>query len=152
MSKPFRHSFLMSEKKRFQQGVMSVEFALIAMIFITLLLGVLEFGRWIFTMNAATEATRWGARLAVVCSKNDPVIAKKMCSIFGCSDATNISIDYSPTDCDATNCKSVKVSLKNASFTPVLPFMGAAVPLPVFSTTLPRESMDSAGGNNEVCK
>ena len=41
-----------------QRGAAIIEFALVAMIFFTLLIGVMEFGRWLFTLNAAGEATR----------------------------------------------------------------------------------------------
>ena len=44
-----------------------VEFAIVAVVFFMLLLGIMDFGRMLFQWNAAAEATRWGARVAVVC-------------------------------------------------------------------------------------
>lgn len=134
-----------------------VEFAFVAMIFFTLLLGIMEFGRWLFTLNAAAEATRWGARLAAVCSKDAPVIEAKMRFMLGSLDPNRtdqISIQYTPTGCDATNCEAVTVSLTNVSFTPLIPFMGVAVPIPPFTTSLPRELMNSTvdGTANPVCE
>lgn len=136
---------------RRQAGAAIVEFALVAMIFFTLLLGIMEFGRWLFTLNAANEATRWGARLAVVCSVDAPVIKQKMRAILGesVSDNNQISVQYVPSGCDASNCETVTVQLSGATFTPVVPFMGATVALPPFTTSLPRELMNSAG--NPVC-
>lgn len=145
LSQP-RHCLL---PRRRQRGVLAVEFALVGMIFFTLLLGIMEFGRWMFTLNAATEATRWGARLAAVCSQNDPNIKVRMRAILGSVSNAQIALQYEPASCDASSCKTVSVSLTNASFTPHIPFMGAAIPLPPFTTSLPRELMNSAG--NPVC-
>ncbi len=132
-----------------QTGEAIVEFAIVALVFFTLLIGVMEFGRWMFTLNAATEATRWGARLAAVCDQDDPHIKQKMRFILGSVTDAQIAIQYQPSGCDASNCSSVEVSLVNASFTPLIPFFGTAVALPAFSTNLPRESMAST--DNPVC-
>lgn len=140
--------------RRRQRGMAIVEFAFVAMIFFTLLLGIMEFGRWMFTLNAAAEATRWGARLAAVCSIGDTGIEAKMRFILGSLDPARtdqILINYTPTGCNAGNCEKVKVSLQNVSFTPLIPipFMGVAVPIPPFTTSLPRELMNS--DDNPIC-
>ncbi len=43
---------------RRQKGVAALEFALIASVFFTLLIGVMEMGRVLFYFNTAAEATR----------------------------------------------------------------------------------------------
>ncbi len=136
--------------RRRQRGMAIIEFAIVAVLFFTLLLGVMEFARWMFTLNAATEATRWGARLAAVCDKDDARIKQKMRFILGSVVDAQIAIRYAPPGCDVSNCSTVEVSLINASFTPLIPFMGVALPLPAFTTSLPRESMKSA--DNPVCQ
>lgn len=136
--------------RRAQAGAAIVEFAFVAMIFITLLIGVMEFGRWLFTLNAANEATRLGARLAVVCSIADAgFIKNRMHGMASGVPVANMVIDYVPTGCDAGTCKTVTVRLSGATFTPLIPLMGGAVPIPAFSASLPRELMNSAG--NPVC-
>lgn len=131
-----------------QKGATAVEFALVALFFLTLLIGIMEFGRWLFTLNAASEATRWGARLAVVCDMNDADIKARMRAISrGLTDA-QISISYAPAACDTSACL-VTVTLSGVTFTPLIPFMGVAVPVPPYRTSLPRELMDSA--DNPVC-
>lgn len=135
-------------KRSVQKGATAVEFALVALFFLTLLIGIMEFGRWLFTLNAASEATRWGARLAVVCSMNEPEIKERMRSISRGLTNAQISITYSPPACDSTTCL-VNVSLSGVTFTPLIPFLGAAVPVPPYSTSLTRELMDSTG--NPVC-
>lgn len=135
-----------------QRGVLIVEFALVALlVFFPLLLAIMEFSRWLFTLNAAAEATRWGARAAVVCSMNNmPVQQKMRATLGGIVDA--LVIDYVPAGCDQQSCVSVKASIVGATFTPLIPYFGVALPIPAFSTTLPRESMDNAGTDNEVCQ
>lgn len=134
--------------RRAQSGAAMVEFALVAMIFIMIALAIMEFGRWMFTLNAASEATRWGARLAAVCSLDEPTIKEKMQSILPVT-AAQIAISYSPAGCMAANCQMVEVRLVDVHFNPLFPFMSAGVPVPPFTTTLTRELMNSAG--NPVC-
>ena len=49
-----------------QRGVATVEFALVALLFFTLLLAIIEIGRMLFIFNTMQEMTRRGAREAVV--------------------------------------------------------------------------------------
>lgn len=67
---------------RRQRGATMVEFAIVAGLLVSLLIGIMEMGRMLFYWNATTEATRLGARLAVVCDFNDPDIKAKMVSFF----------------------------------------------------------------------
>lgn len=141
---------------RRQRGAAIVEFALVAMIFLTLLIGIVEFGRWLFTLNTASEATRLGARWAVVCSVSDAdKIKDRMRYYMSGVSREQIRIDYRPAACDPswtaeTNaCESVAVGLSGVTFTPMIPLMNAAVSVPSFTTTLPREYMQSTG--NPVC-
>lgn len=145
-------NFNSSQSTRRQRGVLIVEFALVALlVFLPLLLGIMEFSRWLFTLNAAAEATRWGARVAVVCNINEMPVRQKMRATLG-GIVDSMVIDYSPTGCDKDSCAAVTASLVGASFTPMIPYFGVTLPIPAFTTTLPRESMDSAGTDNEVCQ
>lgn len=135
-----------------QRGVAAVEFALIAALFFTLLIGIMEMGRLLWTWNAAVEATRLGARLAVVCDKNDPVIIARMRAMLPSYATATITIDYLDppnASCDVSTCKSVRVRLSAYTHQTIIPLLPLAVPLPAFQTTLPRESMSSSG--NPVC-
>lgn len=134
-----------------QRGAAIVEFALVAMIFFTFLIGIMEFGRWLFTLNAASEATRLGARVAVVCDKDDAAIKAKMRAILSSLTNAQISINYSPSACDTSACM-VTVQLDGVTFTPVVPFLGLSVQIPRFTTSLPREYLNSEGSTNPVCK
>lgn len=132
-----------------QRGVAAVEFALIASIFFTLVFGVMEMGRILFYMNTAAEATRLGARVAVVCDVNAAVIKTKMINMLGILTAADININYTPATCNASTCESVTVSVTKNNIQTFIPFIPLRFNLPAFSTSLPRESLTSA--NNPVC-
>jgi Flp pilus assembly protein TadG len=131
-----------------QRGVAAVEFALIASIFFTLLIGVMEMSRVLFYMNTATEVTRLGARLAVVCDVNAPMVKTRMINMLNILTATDINVDYKPSGCSSSTCESVTVSVTK-SINTFIPLVPLTLTMPPFSTTLPRESLTSA--TNPVC-
>jgi hypothetical protein len=142
----------MSAIRRRQHGATLVEFALVSVLFFTLVMAIVEFGRWLSTLELASEATRRAARMAVVCDINDATIRTRMQSylpMLGLAD-NQISIGYFPAGCNKTNCQSVSVGITGATFTPHIPFLMAAFPVPPFSTSLPRESMESTSADGEV--
>ncbi|HEY2962448.1 MAG TPA: TadE/TadG family type IV pilus assembly protein [Pyrinomonadaceae bacterium] len=49
-----------------ERGTTVAEFAVVALLFFTLIFGIIEFGRLLYTHNALTDATRRGARFAVL--------------------------------------------------------------------------------------
>lgn len=128
-------------RARRQAGVAAVEFALVAALFFTILLGAIEMARLLWTWNAAGEATRLGARLAVVCDMNDPGIFRRMQVMLPALQSTNVKIDYFS--------QSVRVTLAGYTHVPIIPFVPLSIPIPPFQTTLPKEFMQSAG--NPVC-
>lgn len=138
-----------------QRGVAAVEFALIASIFFMLLIGIMEMGRILFYWNTATEATRLGARLAVVCNIDDGAIKSRMMALFPMLKPGSIAIDYLPGNCTADNCVQVTVSIVAAGtvIPTYIPFVPLSLTLPGFATTLSRESMSSSadGVANPVC-
>jgi Flp pilus assembly protein TadG len=143
--------------RRRERGVAAVEFALIAPVFFMLLIGIMQMGLFFFYWNTATEATRLGARVAVVCDVNasqsatNPVI-KNMRRMLPILQPSNISVAYSPAGCDATSCVSVTVSVSNVTVGTVVPFVKSfSIGIPNFSTTLPRESLNSQSGTNPTC-
>ena len=145
---------LTSAHRRFRQsGATAVEFALISAVFFTTLLGMMEMGRMLYYWNSAAEATRLGARLAVVCDLNDADIRVRMRHLLAIAPAANISIDYQPASCTVDTCQTVTVSLSNVSVATFIPFVPLTLTIPPFSTSLPRESMRSTvdGQANPMC-
>jgi Flp pilus assembly protein TadG len=69
-----------SARRRHQrlEGAAAVEFALVLPLFALLLLGLIDFGHFFFTMNTITNAAREGARRAVVTSDATGAQAKTM--------------------------------------------------------------------------
>jgi Flp pilus assembly protein TadG len=138
-----------------QRGVAAVEFALVSSLFFTLLFGVMEMGRLLWAWNAATEATRLGARLSVVCDIGDADIKARMITRLPVLAGTNISITYlnppaAPNTCTAANCKAVRVALSGYTHDTIIPFLPLSLTLPAFGTTLRKEFMNSTA--NEVCQ
>ena len=144
-----------------QRGVAAVEFALLAPLFFAFLFGIIEMARVLYLMNAATEATRLGARVAVVCDKIDynpatyTAIVSRMQDILpGLAATGDVNIEYGPAGCTQANCQTVSVSIIPGAFTinTFIPFLPFTVDLPAFKSTLPRESLSSTGyGNNVLC-
>lgn len=137
-----------------QRGVAAVEFALIASLLFMLLIGIMEFSRITFYWNAATEATRLGARLAVVCDMEAAAIKTRMTALFPVIDADTIAIEYWPAECLINSCQQVRVSIRaTAELTTYIPGVNMHAMFPPFVTTLPRESMMSSfdGNPNPVC-
>jgi Flp pilus assembly protein TadG len=143
-----------SSGRRRQRGVAAVELGLVMALFVTVLLGVMEMSRLLWTWNAAAEATRLGARLAVVCDVNDATVVDRMRQTLPALTASNIQIDYLDpgkplNSCSAQTCKSVRVTLSGYTHRPIIPLAALAIAIPTFQTTLTKEVMQSAG--NPVC-
>ncbi len=132
-----------------QGGVLAVEFALIASVFFMLLLGAVEVARVLWVWNAAAEATRYGARIAVVCDLSDSDIKAHMREALSALADANITLTYLPAGCNANSCESVTVTLSGYTQQTFIPFTTFQPSLPAFRTTLPREYLSSA--NNPAC-
>lgn len=146
------------------RGAAIVEFALVVTIFLMLLLGIMDFGRWLYTLNAASEATRLGARVAVVCDINDSAIKERMRRILPQAADANITITYYGSDpnspgnwvngCTIGTCAGVNVRLTDFKIEGIAWFLPVELPIPPFSTSLVRESLLSAidGSSSPVCQ
>ena len=131
-------------KKR-QLGATAVEFALVFIIFLAFLLGILDFSRMLFTWSAANEATRAGARFAVVCDdteKSAQVLAKMQQLL---PQIQTINLAWTPSGCNAATCEGVTLTITKLNYQWISPIAGLAklspIPMPTFSTHLPREIM-----------
>jgi Flp pilus assembly protein TadG len=132
-----------------------VEFAFATIVFFLILFGILEFSRALWTWNTIVQATRAGARYAVV---ESPVVA----------DVKNVVVYYNPAgtgspvlpglttanvvvtfqknfgvDVTATpfTADVVRVEISNYNFNFMIPLFGSSIPLPSFATTLPVEGL-----------
>lgn len=133
-------------RRRAQRGATIVEFALVASVLIMLLIGIFEFGRVLFYWNTASEAVRLGARTAVVCDVNAAGVVKRVKSLLPLLSDANVSVSYTPASCDVTTCAFVTVGVTNVTVKTMIPFVNVKIKMPPFTTTLPRESLNSATG------
>ena len=141
-----------------QQGLLMVEFAIIAPVFFMLLFAAIEVARLLFVMNTITEATRRGARVAVVCPVDHADIMRVTLfdapgsagdsPILNNMSNANIDVAYFDEDGVATtnypDIDFVRVSIQNYQHTLLIPFIPAEsliLNMPSFATTLPAESL-----------
>jgi Flp pilus assembly protein TadG len=145
--------------RKSQHGAAAVELALVAIVFFMLLIGIVEAGRVLFTWNAAVEATRYGARVAVVCDLgNKAAVVASMQKIMPALTTDNVVVVY--------GAQEVSVSTQDLPISPLIPRPTPApapdsatqrtpfiLTVPPFTTTLPRESMANSieGRPNPVC-
>lgn len=139
---------------RRQRGAMAVEFGLVAFLLCTALIGAMEVGRLLWTWNAAAEATRLGARLAAVCTPNEPNIKKRMREQLPALNSDQIELSYINAGGGPGNVAStvfVRVSLQGYQHRLLVPLPStlADIPIPSFTTTVRREVMLNA--NQPAC-
>ncbi|CAN7299182.1 TadE/TadG family type IV pilus assembly protein [Variovorax sp. LjRoot84] len=141
--------------KRKQTGATIVEFALGLIIFFMFLFGITDFARMLFTWSAANEATRAGARYAVVCDDTfqQAQVLAKMQTLLPQINA--IDVAWIPSGCNAATCEGVTVTITSLNYQWISPIAGAArlapIPMPTFSTFLPREVMHQDLNSDAIC-
>lgn len=135
-------------------GATTVEFALGLIIFLMFLLGIVDFARMLFTWNAAQEATRAGARYAVVCddTAQQALVLARMKALL--PQISTVSVDWAPSGCTASTCQGVTVSITGLNYQWISPIASATaplIPMPGFSTYLPREVMRKDPNSAAIC-
>lgn len=136
-------------------GATTVEFALVLIVFLTFFLGITDFSRMLFTWNAANEATRAGARYAVVCDDTGykPQVLAKMQALL--PQIGDINLAWSPAGCTSATCEGVTVTITSLNYQWISPIAGsaqlAAISMPSFSTYLPREIMRQDPNSAAIC-
>jgi Flp pilus assembly protein TadG len=142
-----------------QKGLALVEFAIIGAVALMMIFAVVEIARAIFVANALTEATRRGARMAVVCPINDPAIAQvatfnapgggNTSPIVSYLDTSDFVLEYldragnvldSPRD-NFLAIRYIQLRVVDFEHELLIPFANFTFTMPEFSTRLPRESL-----------
>ncbi len=138
-----------------QQGATAVEFALVLILFLTFTLGIIDFARMLFTWSAANEATRAGARYAVVCDDtlNDGLVLAKMQALL--PQITTIDLAWTPAGCSPATCEGVELTIVDLDYQWISPVAGLAsmapIAMPSFSTYLTREMMGQDDNHDAIC-
>ncbi|MEK9775438.1 MAG: TadE/TadG family type IV pilus assembly protein [Quisquiliibacterium sp.] len=132
-----------------QAGVTAVEFALIAWILILLLIGIMEIARIMFVWNSANEATRYGARAAVVCpiGANDLVL-KRMQTFLPMLTQDKVSITY-PNVNEIPAFVSVEIS--GLTIDSVFTLFNFPIPIPASRTIITAESFAGTASTSWLC-
>ncbi|MET3443612.1 Flp pilus assembly protein TadG [Variovorax paradoxus] len=135
-------------------GATTIEFSLGLLVFLMLVLGIVDFARMLFTWNAASEATRAGARYAVVCDDTgqQALVLARMQALL--PQITTVSVAWTPAGCTAATCQGVTVGITGLNYQWISPIVGAAaplIPMPSFSTFLPREVMRKDLHSPTIC-
>jgi len=147
-----------------ERGTTVAEFAVVALLFFTIIFGIIEFGRLLYTHNALTDATRRGARFAALHSKDagekvkDAVVygskaeavdfdRKTAIPVINGLTTDMVDVHYegvkiSETDTASygTNLGTTTVKIEGYTFDLLIPVIGRQLTLPPYSTTLTAES------------
>ena len=137
-----------------QRRAALVEFAIVATVFLTLLFGVVEFGRFFWTHNALRDAARRGVRYATI-RKNDAagIQAVKNMVVYGDPNAnsstatpvvsglttSNVAVEYVNYNGVLLSSRA-SVSIVNYQFQFAVPIIGGTTTMPAYRTSLPGES------------
>lgn len=140
-----------------QQGITTVEFAIVAALLMMVIFGIIEFGRALFVANALAESTRRGARVAAVC----PVGSTRPAQVAIFADGNgasriapdlttgNVEVSYLNTSgapiADPVGnfaaIRYVRVRIVNYTQRMLIPFIMPQFLMPPFTATLPIESL-----------
>jgi hypothetical protein len=156
--------------KKSERGAAVAEFAVACLFFFTLLIGIIEFGRLLYTHSALTDAARRGARYASLHGENAACVRKIV--IYGekhvdssCNPTgpplvngldragVNINVTYAGADLDndpdddtpidtsyGTNLGTATVTIENFNFTLGIPLLNLRITMPNYRTTMSAES------------
>ncbi|HYP52772.1 MAG TPA: TadE family protein [Pyrinomonadaceae bacterium] len=146
-------------KSRRERGAALLEFTIGAVVFMTAVFAVLEFGRLLWTHNALTDAARRGARYAVNHGKSGAEIADaQKVAVYGtatpAADARPLVNDLKTTHVKVTHSGSynvgegtVTVVVENYEFNFVVPIVGKKITMPAYRTTLTGENAGQVPAN-----
>jgi Flp pilus assembly protein TadG len=146
-----------------EKGQTLVEFAFVAVLFFTVLFAIVEFGRALWTWNTIVQATRAGARFAVVETPTSTDTQVKNFVVYYNTAGTgapvlpglttsNVTVNYYKIDPTTGNYVAppggnkfmadlIQVSITGYTFNFVVPIFGSGITLPAFTTTLNLEGL-----------
>jgi Flp pilus assembly protein TadG len=101
-------------KQKQRAGAAVVEFALVAPIFIMLVLGIIEFGRGVLVQQVITNATREGAREAALPESTVSSVKAKVVEFLADSsiDISPSSVSVNPNPAAVIDNEQIKVSVQ----------------------------------------
>ena len=145
-----------------EKGQTLVEFAFVVILFLTVLFAIVEFGRALWTWNTIVQATRAGARFAVVETPTSTNSEVKNFVVYYNSAGTgspvlpglttsNVTVNYykidstgnyvAPPGGNKFMADLIQVSITGYTFNFLVPIFGSGITLPAFTTTLNLEGL-----------
>ena len=141
-----------------QKGTSMAEFAVVALLFFMIIFGIIEFGRLLYTHNALTDATRRGARYAVLHDSGAPCVINVV--VYGeaninpdtCAPTgpplinglttSNVDVEYrgSGSFGYGMNLGTVTVTITSYQFNLSIPLFRRTLTMPAYKTVLTAES------------
>jgi len=149
----------------YQQGITTVEAAIVMLLALMTLFGVLEIARVFYVFNALEEATRRGARVAAVCQVNDPRIGQiasftaSGAPVVGGLTSANIAVEYldfagnvlaNPAGSFGL-INFVRVRVVNYTHQLLIPLFVSSFVTPAFPAIVPAESLGVWPGGFSPC-
>lgn len=148
--------------RRKQKGTTAVEFAIVGLVFFTVLFGLIDLSRVFFSLAALDESTRRGARVAAVCPVNDPQATQVALfnGLVPTLGAQHIAIQYldedgvvvgDPAGAGYGSIRYVRVRIQNFQLQTFIPGFATLLSMPSFETTIPSESLGRVGTADIAC-
>lgn len=145
-----------------QKGTTAVEFAIVGLVFFTVLFAIIDLSRVFWQLAALDEATRRGARLAAVCPVDDPYVEQAVLfdGLIPTLGTENVLVQYldengamvgNPTGAGYGSIRYVRVSIQNFQLQTFIPGLTNVLPMPAFETTLLSESLGRVGTVDVAC-
>ena len=138
-----------AQTRKNERGGTLIEFTIVAVFFFMMLVGIVAAGNLYYTHNALVEATRRGARYAVLNQTNSttavrnvvmygtPTPAVGATTLVYNLQSNNVTVTYSGLNVAQG---TVTVKIEGYTFPFVLPTSTTSVTMPPYSTTLTGES------------
>lgn len=113
---------------RDDDGAVAVEFALVLILFLTLVFGVVQYGYYFFQLQGASAGTREGARLAALGINSCATLANSVQAAAAGVKVTNVKIEFLPSGV-ATQGQDAKATITYAPTQfgfPFVPFISGS--------------------------
>lgn len=93
--------------RQYRRGVAAVEFAIVAPLFFLMILGMIEIGRGVMVQQIITNASREGARLAVLPGSNTSEVNSRVSEILTASGVNGATVQILNRSGEPTNPENV---------------------------------------------
>ena len=114
-----------------RRGVAAVEFAIVAPLFLLILFGIIEFGRMMMVQQVLTNASRVGARRAVIEGTDTTEVESLVTNYLTNGSVSGANVNVSPTNLSNLGLGdnvtvTISVPFDTVSWTPTTMFLGGA--------------------------